>query len=114
MEKLQGAFQHFHQFLNDVSTNLKDLEKFVKSCPRNVFKINNSKLVVTDPTKCILSMQCVDASDKGEIEVAPVEDAFVFNVESASGLKSDEIVLLAAEILGKKMKDFQKALRKIK
>jgi len=92
----------------------KDLEKFVKSCPRHVFKINNSKLVVTDPTKCILCMQCVEASSKGEIEVTAVEDAFVFNVESVSGLKPDEVVFLAAEILGKKMKEFQKALKKIK
>jgi len=92
----------------------RDLEKFVKVCPRDVFKINNGRLVVTNPVKCILCMQCVDASKKGEIEVTPVEDAFVFNVETVSGLKPNEIVFLAAEILGKKMKDFQKGLKKVK
>jgi len=98
--------------INDIDK--KDLEKFVEICPRKVFKINNGRLFVTNPVKCILCMQCTDASKKGEIEVTPVEDAFVFNVESVSGLKANEIVFLAAEILGKKMKDFQKALKKIK
>lgn len=92
----------------------KDLKRFVEICPRRVFKINSNKLVITDPVKCILCMQCVDASEKGEIQVTPVEDAFVFNVESASGLKPDELVLLAAEGLGYKMKAFQKALKKVK
>lgn len=92
----------------------KDLEKFVDVCPRGVFKAKNDKLVVTDPVKCILCMQCVDASEKDEIRVTPVEDAFVFNVESVSGLKPDEIVLLAAESLEKKMKSLQKALKKVK
>lgn len=98
--------------INDIDK--KDLQKFVDICPKGVFKTEDEKLVVKDPVKCILCMQCVEASQKGEIEVTPVEDAFVFNVESVSGLKSDEIVLLATEILGNKMKEFQKALKKIK
>jgi DNA-directed RNA polymerase subunit D len=92
----------------------KDLEKFVNVCPRGVFKISGDKLVVTDPLKCNLSMQCVDASKNNEIEVSPSEDEFVFNVESVSGLKVEDIVLLAAEILGSKMKEFQKAVKKVK
>ena len=92
----------------------KDIEKFVDVCPRGVFKINNGKLVVKDPEDCNLCMQCVEASKKGEIQVTPVEDAFVFNVESISGLKPEEIVLLAAKILGSKMEKFKKALKKVK
>ena len=42
------------------------------------------------------------------------EDAFIFNVESASGLKPEEIVLSAAEVLEEKMKDFDKNLKKLK
>lgn len=92
----------------------KDFEKFVKVCPRDVFEIRNGKLVVSNPVKCNLCMQCTDASEKDEIRVTPAEDAFVFNVESVSGLRADEVVLLAAESLEKKMKGFQKALKKVK
>ncbi|MEM5766378.1 MAG: DNA-directed RNA polymerase subunit D [Candidatus Aenigmatarchaeota archaeon] len=41
-------------------------------------------------------------------------DKFVFNLESVSGLSPEEIVLSAAEILEKKMKEFQKSLNKLK
>lgn len=92
----------------------KDLEKFVQICPRGVFKISGDKLVVADPLKCNLSMQCVEASANNEIEVKPSETDFVFNVESVSGLKAEDIVAEAAEILSAKMKDFQKSLKKLK
>jgi DNA-directed RNA polymerase subunit D len=42
------------------------------------------------------------------------DDKFVFNVESVSGLSPEEIVISAAEILENKMKEFQKALSKLK
>lgn len=42
------------------------------------------------------------------------DDKFVFNVESVCGLTPEEVVLSAAEILEKKMKDFQKSLNKLK
>lgn len=96
------------------SIDKKDFEKFVKSCPRDVFKITGNKLVITDPIKCNLCKQCVEISTKNEVEVRPIEDAFIFDVESVSGLSAEELVLLAAKTLGGKMKEFQKALKKMK
>jgi hypothetical protein len=46
--------------------------------------------------------------------VSPVEDSFVFDVESASGLTPEQVILLSANILGDKMKEFKKALKKVK
>jgi DNA-directed RNA polymerase subunit D len=96
------------------SIDKKDLEKFVKSCPRGVFKIADDKLTVTDPIKCMMCKQCVDISKNGEVEVSPVEDSFVFDVESVSGLSVDDVVTLSTKTLGDKMKEFQKALKKVK
>jgi DNA-directed RNA polymerase subunit D len=42
------------------------------------------------------------------------EDSFVFNVESVCGLKPEEIVIASAEILGKKAKEFETKLKKLK
>ena len=42
------------------------------------------------------------------------EDAFIFNVESACGLKPEEIINSAIEILEEKMKEFDKNLKKLK
>jgi DNA-directed RNA polymerase subunit D len=41
-------------------------------------------------------------------------DKFVFNVESVSGLKPEEIVISAAEVLEKKFSEFSKLLKKVK
>jgi hypothetical protein len=41
-------------------------------------------------------------------------NTFVFNVESVSGLKAEEIVAAAAEILEERMRDFSKDLGKLK
>ena len=42
------------------------------------------------------------------------EDAFIFDVETASGLKPEEVVMSAAEVLEEKMKNFDKELKKLK
>jgi DNA-directed RNA polymerase subunit D len=46
-------------------------------------------------------------------ETEYIEDAFIFNVESVCGLKAEEIVIKAAEILENKLKDFLKELKKL-
>ncbi len=91
-----------------------DQEKFVNVCPRHIFEIKGGKLTVTDPTECILCMNCAEASEKGEVEVTPVEDSFVFNVESASGLSAEEIVLSALQTLDGRLKEFKKQVKKLK
>lgn len=114
--KWQGAIVGYKNLPNikigDIAK--EDLEKFVKTCPRDVFKIRDGKLSVTDPVKCMLCMNCVEASREGEVEVTPVEDAFVFNVETASGIKAEDVVQMAADALCGKMKEFQKELKKLK
>ncbi len=114
--KWQGAVVGFKNAVNikikEIDKN--DLEKIVKSCPKGLFKISGEKLVVTDPLKCNLCNQCVEASKKGEIEIVPIEDSFIFDVESVCGLSVEDVVIISAEIIGKKMKEFQKALKKIK
>lgn len=94
--------------------NQKDFEKFMKICPRHLFKIDKNKLVVTNPLDCNLCMQCVEASKNEEVKVSAVEDSFVFKVETVSGLSPEDIVATSADILEKKMKDFGSALKKLK
>jgi len=114
--KWQGAVVGYKN-LSSIKINSigkKDLENFVNACPKEVFKIDGDKLVVTDPVKCNLCKQCVEISTKDEVEVTPIEDSLIFDVESVSGFEPEEIVLLAVKILGDRMKDFQKAVKKVK
>ena len=114
--KWQGAVVGYKNLpsIKISSIDKKDLEKFVEVCPRNVFKISGDRLTIIDPIKCNLCEQCVEISKNGEVAVSPVEDSFVFYVESASGLTSEQVVLISATTLGDKMKDFKKALKKVK
>jgi len=47
-------------------------------------------------------------------ETKYVEDAFIFDVEAACGLRPEEIVFAAGEILEEKTKDFDRNLKKMK
>jgi len=93
----------------DVAPN----NEFVEHCPAGILKIDGNKLVCTDPLKCILCMQCVEISEE-KIKVETEENSFIFNVETASGLKPEEIVLTATEILESKLNEFNKSLKKLK
>jgi DNA-directed RNA polymerase subunit D len=103
-------------YKNVPQINIKNVdanEKIVESCPRKIFKIENGKLKVDDPLKCNYCMQCVKASN-GKIEVKPIEDSFIVNVETASGLTADELILDSVKILEEKIVEFKKNLKKLK
>lgn len=112
--KWQGAIVGYKNKPNVViGRGVGAKNEYANSCPVKILKIDGNKLVVTDPLKCILCMQCVEASEN-EIKVEGVEDSFIFNVETASGLSPEEIVITAAEILENKLKEFEKDLKKLK
>ncbi len=96
-----------------IARDFNPKEDFVKICPRNVFSFENGKLKVKNPLRCSLCMKCVEVSE-GKIEVKPIEDSFIFYVETASGLKAEDLVLLALHHFKKKIKEFSKKVEKLK
>ena len=88
-------------------------KEYAERCPKKVFTFKNKKLKVAKPLECNLCMTCVDLS-KGAIKVETDEKDFLFNLETASGLKPKEIVLKSLEILNDKLGEFSKDLRKLK
>ncbi|MEX2738134.1 MAG: DNA-directed RNA polymerase subunit D [Candidatus Wukongarchaeota archaeon] len=90
-----------------------DKKEYVERCPKKVFTYKKNKLKVAKPLECNLCMTCVDLS-KGVIKVETNEKDFLFNLETASGLKPKEIVFKSIEILKDKLNEFSKDLRKLK
>jgi DNA-directed RNA polymerase subunit D len=90
-----------------------DKTEYENRCPKHVFAIQNKKLVVDKPLDCNICLQCVDLSN-GEIKVETDESKFLFRVESACGLKSEEIVSKTIEILEEKLEELSKKLSKLK
>jgi len=91
----------------------KCVEKCVKR-NENVLTVERGKIVLSNPMMCNACLQCVDACPKGAIKVEMIEDSFIFNVESVSGLSPEEVVVKAAERLEEKSTDLEKSLGKLK
>lgn len=90
-----------------------DNEEYEKRCPRHVFVFEDKKLKVNKLLECNLCLQCMELSN-GAIKIEPDETKFVFKVEAACGLKPEEIVSKAIDVLEEKLGEFSKDLRKLK
>jgi len=88
--------------------------KCVERCVRKVLRAEKGRITVTDPFECSLCLQCVEICPKGAVKVETAEDSFVFTVETASGLRPEEIAERAAKRLEEKAAEFEKALGKLK
>jgi len=96
-----------------VNGKLNNIDEVIKSCPKNALKFENNNFSVN--LNCDLCKECVKvAKPKGVLEIIGDDTKFIFNVESISGLRPEDIVLQAVDILKKKIKDFGKEIKKIK
>lgn len=79
----------------------------IKLCENHLFHIKNVKGVKVQPIECGL---CKSLNEDGS-DFKPINDSFLFSVETASGLSAEDIVLDSAKILKEKINDFVKNLR---
>ncbi|MEM5801997.1 MAG: DNA-directed RNA polymerase subunit D [Candidatus Aenigmatarchaeota archaeon] len=112
--KWQGGIVGYKNKANIiVGKEVESKLEYLEVCPTNVFDIENNKLITARPLDCILCMQCVEASG-GKIKVEPIEDSFIFDVESVSGWSAEDLILKSIEILEEKLKTFLKEIKKFK
>jgi len=113
--KWQAAVVGYKNRTNIVIDKSCDIcAKCVERCLKKTLKIEGNKIVVENPFECNLCMECVDACPKSCIKVEPIENSFIFNVETVSGITPEEIVLDAIDVLEDKIKEFGKGLKKLK
>ena len=112
--RYQAAIAHYRYFpVAKLKGKLENPEEVMKACPKNALKIDGEKVSVT--LDCDLCKACVKiAKPKGLLETEGEDTKFIFNVETVSGLKPEEIVFSAVDILKGKVKDFGKEIRKLK
>ncbi|MBU0898832.1 MAG: DNA-directed RNA polymerase subunit D [Nanoarchaeota archaeon] len=102
-----AAYQYYPEIIADG----KNWKKFVNSCPRDLIKAGTSPKL-SNPTECNICRVCEEVSD-GELRIVGNENAFIFNVESVSGLTPGDIVITAGNILEQKATEFKKLLSKL-
>jgi len=88
--------------------------KCVQSCVKKILRVESNKLILTDPFECNMCLQCVEVCPKNAIKVVAEENSFIFNVETASGIPPEQLVLDAIDVLERKTKEFNKGLKKLK
>jgi len=107
-----NAFYRYYPLVK-VSEKVNNVDEVIKSCPKNALKFENNKFSVS--LDCDICKECVKvAKPDGVLEIVGDNTKFIFNVESISGLKPEDIVLQAVDILKKKVKEFGKEVKKIK
>ena len=112
--RYQSALAFYRYFPTaKLKGKLENADEVMKACPKNALKIDGEKVSVT--LDCDLCKECVKITKpKGLLEIEGDPSKFIFNVESISGLKPEEIVSIAVDILKEKVKDFGKEIRKLK
>ena len=92
-----------YKYYPDIKISKKGalLHEIVKTCPTNVFEIQNGDLVASNPVNCTLCNDCVKNSN-GEVEVKGQPSDIIFTIESTGVYHFHKIIIEASEILDKK------------
>ncbi len=101
-------------YRNYPSISVKDIDekvakKIYELCPKKVFSLEDGKLKVKNLESCTLCMQCNEIANK-EI-VKPVDDKFIFYVESFGQMNAKRIVKEAIVELKNLLKEFEEKLK---
>ncbi len=82
----------------------------MKLCNNHLFHVKDVKGIEVEPLRCEL---CIHLNEDGD-RFKPIDDSFLFDVETASGLDVEDIVIGSAGILEDKIKEFDKAVKRLK
>lgn len=86
--------------------------KCLEICPRNVFRLVDGKVVLSDRYEltCTLCQLCEHACPSSAIKVSWAEDEFFLKLETTGSLSVRNILLKSLDILTKKLDDFIQGL----
>ncbi|MBI2005284.1 MAG: DNA-directed RNA polymerase subunit D, partial [Candidatus Aenigmarchaeota archaeon] len=82
----------------------------MKLCGNHLFYVKDVKGIMVQPVECALCKSLNEDSDAFKT----IDDSFLFSIETASGLDTEDIVMESAGILEEKIKEFDKAVKKLK
>jgi DNA-directed RNA polymerase subunit D len=94
-----------------VDTTMCDLGgACIEECPRNVLDIMDNQLVPKYLYSCNLCRACMDICDYDAIKVEPVEDSFIFTLESYGCLSIKKLIEAVVDIFNGKADSLLEAL----
>ncbi|MBI4154013.1 DNA-directed RNA polymerase subunit D [Candidatus Woesearchaeota archaeon] len=84
-----------------------------ESCPVDILQADGKKIKVTDETKCVLCMACVDA-DKEAMRVEASDSDFIVHAESWGQLPVADMLKEAVNVFDSELDAFEEALKEAK
>jgi DNA-directed RNA polymerase subunit D len=103
----------FYRNITDVKVDKECSKDVVGVCPKDVFALENGKVVVKNPEKCDMCETCVEfckKQGKNSIELVPTNELAV-TIESFGQLDSKEILLQSVSALKKDLAEVSKKLK---
>lgn len=85
----------------------------IQECPRNVLDILDDQLVPKYLYSCNLCGACMDVCDYDAITVEPVEDSFIFRLESYGNMSINTLIEEVIKIFCKKADELLEELEKL-
>lgn len=112
--RYQAAISFYRYYpIVKVNGKITNPEEVIKACPKSAIKIDGNKVSVNP--ECELCRECLKfAKPEGVLEITGDNTKFIFTVETISGLKPEDIILMSSDILKEKVKDFGKEIEKLK
>lgn len=109
--KWQPAIVSYRQMS---TLTLKDnaTTKSIQVCTTHVPEVKAKKIDLVDSANCILCGNEAELAHNKDLSLEYSEDSFVMAIEPHGGMDTKEILLLAAEALQEKAKEFEKELKK--
>lgn len=109
--KWQPVSMAVYQHVAEIEVDEKrctDCADCVKACPRDVFAIEEGKLRVVDVNACTICGECEKACpvEPSAVRAGPMDDLFLFTVESTGCLKPARLVTEAVRVLSVKLDEF--------
>ena len=85
----------------------------VKACPVNIIELAGKKPKISDIMLCTMCKACAEACPPKAIRIGSDPTRFVFRIESTGGMPSEQILLNAIGVLGNKLDEFSKLVKKL-
>lgn len=83
----------------------------VKACPKNIIKLADGKIKVSNPDECIECKECIKACEKDAISISFSKTDFKFTIESFGGMSAKEMFDYALQALKEKAESLEQELK---
>jgi len=107
-----GVGFKYYPMIEINNRKIKKPQELVAICPVNILQVEDNKLKVTDPEKCLLCNSCTDLEPEG-MKVSADSTKFIFTFETDGSLTAIKALSVAIGLLETKFAEFRDKVSEI-